>query len=1422
MEMPNKAGRGTRKENIPPLLSGNATPEHGRVQKNVNINLFLGSFREAAVPASGCSRAAAHGKSPVASLRGADPQRRVLVQTNLSGPYLPGGVSGGSSRQQSNLENKLGGCRSDTVACVGYPSCRRTADLGPSCSRWERVDWKSSPQSDFSERGQRGSQKPRFGLCDVPCSYTDSSRAGIGIQDPHLLNRSRGCFWLSGGSCQTLGTAGGPACPLPSQESPPAGSFLHDWRRHPESPSRRCSSPPPGPALSLEHLRASPSLKGHAAPRATLQTLLSSSQVSAALHSSLRRLQEEGASMGALGSFPWEAKPLPPPHPFTSGRPVAAEWRAREESCAKHASTKWQKPLARDWGLASSTGAWEEPHPLGYYRCRNTELYVHSVEASDQDWPSSSCGGGGSCKPSLGAEGLCSRFFQPPESGRGDAPLCCPSFGGLEVSLEALRDSPLVTAGVTMDGTQRELYGMVGQLGHFSKNELLHRFREELAGAEGVLPALLTMDEAALWPPAGHSLEEEAAQRLGGPPLVATDGPRPTGFGTKHASFKDCWADARPGRGGEPPPEKHAESSRFLPCEKSRYGTGAVQKGTLGRNDRAMGRERSRAPPVSTLLLAQCFAAWRNHVFAKRAAARALYERQLLRKGVGALKWALELRQVQEGLALRRHSQWVLAASFRRWQEATARRQQERASRAEMEVYRFGSLAAPGVGTIALHPLPAECLEAATHYGRAEGNLWLQIRRDRGVDKPDRRAQAVRDMRRLAAFRIWCLQKERLEEEESRAREACVFLQKRRLRNAFQTWQSHHRAAAQILPLRAQIHRRLLSRCFNTWRGFAEREARGRQSRDRRQTGALRLCFRHWAQMVEVQERTRKKLLELLALRRKTAPARFGFALDKPTTQLHPDVVRRPQRDGADSLDSLCFALALQGAFYTWRARWQQQQRLNAFRQAADETLLRKTLGRWCWKAFRSPPLGRCSGDPAEESPLASLDSDEFSTSSGFHSNAPALPASGDQLEREGNLMGSISASVSSLVTITDPGPLLQPLSPSPTPSLGWEDLGRSAVDCRVQASSPLSREDGFVSDAFQAVEFLHPEDDVPSMPASPSGDVASSGGEEEEMVENQQQLLARCFKLWSSRTWQNWKGQGLRKTSLLSWAFRSWSAAARSSERHKARVGLETSRRRRLLASCFERWKAGASRAPEQRGEEGLRKRPAGGKARWRWRKAVRGGQALRPGPGTVVQQSSSYWTKAAAFCLGLRERNSLPRAPKLMKVPLSWPSKHRKNRAEGLKGSAFHAQRAACSSQSRRAGPSGQEPPDSPGGAEQKAKHAESRRSGAEVASTRWLWGKYLRLWRHNVLMRRFREACRMRQLESAWLLWKEACWAEWMMQALVRQRLAQGGWKVWRRRYLQTQVAEHFLVAQDRGLLKRAFGRWRHLAAKESDRH
>lgn len=84
---------------------------------------------------------------------------------------------------------------------------------------------------------------------------------------------------------------------------------------------------------------------------------------------------------------------------------------------------------------------------------------------------------------------------------------------------------------------------------------------------------------------------------------------------------------------------------------------------------------RPTAPPPHQLwsipswqLLSRCFRAW-QHLAWRRwavAAALALGRRQLLRRGLQALRWMLWLRDAQLNLAWRRHTQALLARSFQK------------------------------------------------------------------------------------------------------------------------------------------------------------------------------------------------------------------------------------------------------------------------------------------------------------------------------------------------------------------------------------------------------------------------------------------------------------------------------------------------------------------------------------------------------------------------------------------------------------------------------------------------------------------------------------------------------------------------------------------------------------------------------------
>ncbi|XP_067167221.1 uncharacterized protein C1orf167 homolog isoform X5 [Apteryx mantelli] len=221
--------------------------------------------------------------------------------------------------------------------------------------------------------------------------------------------------------------------------------------------------------------------------------------------------------------------------------------------------------------------------------------------------------------------------------------------------------------------------------------------------------------------------------------------------------------------------------------------------------------------------LSRCFQAWKSHIFCKRAAARQLYRQQLLRKGLGALQWAVHLRRMQLEIAQQKHASALLAVSFRRWKEAVAKQSKKQTLQPEPYSYaQSSSVVFSGVGrlatmtTSAQHQLTVGYLKEAEQACRVEGELWTQLHRRQRGDEFCWRAQAVRDMRRLAAaFRLWRLQKELLSKEEVRLEEARALLKKKQLQNTFQVWRSRCLEMEQVLALATQIRRNLVSRSFS-------------------------------------------------------------------------------------------------------------------------------------------------------------------------------------------------------------------------------------------------------------------------------------------------------------------------------------------------------------------------------------------------------------------------------------------------------------------------------------------------------------------------------------------------------------------------------------------------------------------------------
>ncbi|XP_042334517.1 uncharacterized protein C1orf167 homolog [Sceloporus undulatus] len=1463
MESPNQ--RGQRKENIPPSpLNGYLRPEQRNIQKNVTGNLYL-SFGSrvgvshphngSAKPGSNHRRASAKGMPWTTSVGSRTDEPRP-VQTNLSCPYWPATTVDSASHKQSNLESKF--------QRFGFENRAEASNLHPllpGCiSRLDQLGLRRSSTKTLPQQNHEG----------PPAAHNAISKVRMDTED-HQVAKQPLSHFSNQRSNRNLESHRDALSSSRLLERPSQGSLLHS-----SCPSSS-SSDGSIDFSTQDHLKTSELVEDRP-PSATLQAILRSSQRSADLHCSIRRFQEE-IEMGALGSFPWDSKYSSLPRQSCSSPPLSITERlTADQNYARQAGERWGASFSRDWGsLGSVAGAFgeDEPFPLTS-RYKTAGLHAPAMETLDHAWPT------GFSSPTshsvLGKE-VSFSSFQPclveqqvleetvscswsktdhqqqkrgPEEPSSDVSHCCElgqkdlplgllSTGGLEVSSDTSHVNFPRNMGVSIYDTQRDWTSWspggpevvpVHQFGNGSKDLDSHE-----PGESGGTPSVVnSVDEGSSFLPqwklnvfganAKKDLEEHSQTSDGTQVVDAKTLAVGSSRGPSDSFGGSGWPNMGSGQREESFVEKAKERMELPSGNWRDFAIDATRRKDLERDNRSTEKKRNRPLPLRRdPLLAKSFVAWRDHVFERKATARALYERQLKRKGLAALQWAVQLRNAQVGIAQRNHTLAVLTASFRRWQDVTAKQQEARTSR-HMEPERCGQgLLRSALGRpllVTRHPilsqLSSEHQEEATRYSRAEGSLWMQLRHVQGTDELCRKADALRDVRRLAAaFRLWRLQKERMEREDAYAQEVRVILEKKKLANVFQTWRSRYRASKQTWPLAARIRRGLIRQCFDAWRRFARREAFSRLGLEGLRIQSLRRCFQHWARMVEVKERARRALLGLLASKqRKSYASRLGFGRDACMAQPCLDVTRWSQRNGGDSLDDLLHAVTLQGAFQTWRKRWHESQLATVFSRASAQRQMRKVLGWWWWRTLSPNPLGVQPSRYAEDPLLASPNSEESSLSSGFHSGGPALSTPSGSLQKESSLENSSSrTSVSSWAAAEDVG--LLPCHDSSLP----EDLINVALELPPRTPPALySYHVG--ENHFQGKRFPNPGGNDESKPIlARSVQKGAQPDDHAAEVQHRRRVLARYFGLWSASTHRNQKASQHQRHVLLSRAFHHWvTAASHSSAQREALARFEGARQQRLLEAYFGKWKTEFVRASQQRwSEESPPGRPEMGyRVLRRWRKATRGYRALRL---SSVNQAGNYWTRAAAFRQCRRQRSSLIGPQKFTKLFPICPGRHRKKDVRiqpSLTFSSFHVSLVTYRSQSRtlwvKVPPEGLDVKGQRSGCTWIQESDTEADSAAE--ERQWLGRKYLSVWRHNVLLRRFQDARDSRRLVKSWMLWKDACRTNLLGKALARQRLAEWSWKTWRWRFLQSWIAEHFLANDNRRLLQKAFGRWKQLAA------
>ncbi|XP_019367267.1 PREDICTED: uncharacterized protein C1orf167 homolog isoform X3 [Gavialis gangeticus] len=1155
---------------------------------------------------------AAAGK--IQGLRKRDPS---LVQTNLICPPQPfwdatERLSNSCFQQQHNLcsrlqqrgnENVIQGSRRLPAALS------RRRDAQQRCSRLSTTGLEGSCRDASTGLPARSLQEG-VGSCELSCGRRTcwSSQEGRNQSQEQWTEKQQHRLLIAcsaGHGNPSVASADG-LSPAVVSVDPSARSTLNCrpvvYASSRGSSSASVASRCPGPSFTLEEL-SSPSLAESPAHPSALRSVLESSQASASLHCSIQKLKQETAAMGILGSLPLESRSSPVTCRFCFAPDVsppaiqgAEEYCAREKTRAAQARMKWGSPFAKGWGLGSVTS---ETKPTSiYHRYRTTELYTQRASVSEGIWSgplSAEAGPVGlvdteadgpyDCSPYLGYRSqACGHatthfpeepsFRSPPcsVSRRKDLPPS-PYPGGLQVSLETQHSRAQMNIGVAIDGTPREVCVRVtsppAETGAAPVQQLCIHSSCEGASAPHCKyhgePAELY--DAALAAGKGPTVVNSR-------PSAARSSPGPLSVTVRRGSSEYSWAapdvdTAREGGRRElsikavctPPAEK---STGDLPPHEVNCRVQHVAPAWIPGSDfLALEMESSAQLPGNQHLLSRCLQAWSSHVLGKTTAAKKLYKQQLLRKGLAALQWAVQLRKTQLETAQQRYTLAMLAGSFDRWKEAMAKQSRRGTSQSELSLQTRDL----PIGSVGYSQGPAgtaltECQlgtgplrEAALSSG-VEGELWRQLHHRQRANDLGRRAQAIGDLRRLAAaFQLWCLQKELLGREEVRASQACALLERKRLQSIFQAWRSRSQEAVQVWSLVTQLQRKRTARCFCAWKQIVEQKTLCKRSLEQHRAASLRKSFQQWVLILQLREADKLTTMDLFLLRQRRyysqgpSSAARGPAVEDDHPLPSSTVLRWSLRVGGSSLDDHCQRLKLQRIFLRWRARLHEQQQAKAFSRASEQRQLREALRHWHHRALQLGPL---SHQP--RGPPAWLDSEESSASSGFHSSTPAPPVSWSSLDRDSRQ----NSSCSMLAIEDNPCPLhyssalQQPLCPP-----GPGDLcGELYFQTSFLPQFPPGRGSWFIGSHLQSLGQCSPDSEGQSLCSSLAWEETGlqsnawqvcSSAEELDRVgisfghHMAQRLLQKCFSAWATQTKRLLEMQQHHQHSQLARVFLSW-----------------------------------------------------------------------------------------------------------------------------------------------------------------------------------------------------------------------------------------------------------------------------------------
>ncbi|XP_047724862.1 uncharacterized protein C1orf167 homolog [Prionailurus viverrinus] len=340
---------------------------------------------------------------------------------------------------------------------------------------------------------------------------------------------------------------------------------------------------------------------------------------------------------------------------------------------------------------------------------------------------------------------------------------------------------------------------------------------------------------------------------------------------------------------------------------------------------------------------ARCFRAWWHRVRKRRAVAVAvaLGRRRLLRRGLRALRWALRLREAQLEVAWKRHTQALLAQSFRKWRNQTLQQKQGQ-PRVQAGPGPPPSGTGQGQSPSGREPGADPAWRSSPGSQREEAGAW---QRPDGGDGEVQMLQALQQLAGFLFWKEWARQERRVQGEASRAT-----LRTQRRGRPPQAWRSHAADAPKMASLDTQQQRAWLGRCFGAWQQFVQRGARYRDRLAHRRARTLRICLQQWVRMKQLQASDGAKVTQLSLCRQKAG--NVALCSSAPGVATAQGLGTMAQVQGGSSLREACRRLALRRALLLWRTRLSQRRKADSFLRGMRQQMIRRILKGWCLRAW--------------------------------------------------------------------------------------------------------------------------------------------------------------------------------------------------------------------------------------------------------------------------------------------------------------------------------------------------------------------------------------------------------------------------------------------------------------------------------------